>query len=735
MRFKSFLQYDIMDCGPTCLRMVANYYGKHLTLARIREISGVSKNGVSLLGISKAAENLGFRTTGAIIGIDQLREELKLPAILYWTQNHFVVLYKVRRNKFYIADPASGERKLTRDELLKYWATVNEEQEKMGIVLALEPTPEFHALEEDGQFDNTSSIKYLYNYLRNYKTELGYILTAVGISSVLQFLFPFLTQSIIDNGIANDNTNLIMVIIFGQFALLTGRLLIDYVRSWFLLYVNSRVNITILSDYIFKLMRMPVAYFSSKRPGDILQRMNDHQRIKDFLTGPAVEIVFAIASIIVLSITLFIYSPFIFGIFASASVFYIVWTLWMLRYNERLNHRKFDLESQAQSQTLQIINGINDIKLNNAENRQRWGWEKVQSRLFNLEVNYLKYNQAQQSGSFFLNEGKNLLITYFSAVFVVSGQFTLGMMLAVQAIVGQLNGPITLLINLLRTWHDTKLSLERITEVRQLKEEDEGLEETQPVDYRGGSNITLTDLTFFYPGSDVPALQDINLTIEAGKTTAIVGKSGSGKTTLMKLLLRFHDDYTGQIRVNDTEISSIRASQWRKQCGAVMQESFIFADTVASNIAMDNDLIDYPRLAESIKTANIEEMIGNLPLGQNTLIGENGNGISKGQTQRILIARAVYKNPSFVFFDEATNSLDAINESAIVDNLNRFLSNRTAVVIAHRLSTIRNADKIIVMEQGQIVESGTHDELLVHGKHYRRLIENQMEIQSEMLGI
>jgi len=724
-----------MDCGPTCLRMIANHYGKHLLLSTLRDISGITKNGVSLYGINKAAENLGFRTTGAIISIEQIKEELTLPAILHWTQNHFVVLYKVKRDKYYIADPALGKKTVNRKELINYWATIDEDDEKMGVVLSLEPTPDFYNITEDEKFDNTSSFKYLYAYLRNYKSELKFVILAVAASSVLQFVFPFLTQSIIDNGIAESNISLIFIIVLAQFFLLVGRLVIEYVRSWFLLYVNSRVNITILSDYIFKLMKMPMSYFDTKRPGDILQRMSDHQRIKDFLTGPAVEIVFAFASIVVLGTTLFLYSGFIFAIFMAASVGYTLWTLWMLKYNEKLNHRKFDLSSQGQSQTLQIINGINDIKLNNSENKQKWDWEKVQAKLFGLEIDYLKYNQAQQSGAFFLNEGKNLLITYFSAMFVVSGQFTLGMMLAVQAIVGQLNGPISLIINLIRTWHDTKLSLERITEVRLLNEEDHHIEPGANLRVPKASDIVLNNLSFSYPGSEVTALKNVSLKIEAGKTTAIVGASGSGKTTLMKLLLKYYEDYEGSISVGGVDLSRLKSDYWRGLCGSVMQESFIFSDTIASNIAMSDGLTDYNKLDNSIKMSNVSDIIAELPLGQNTTIGANGIGISKGQTQRVLIARAIYKNPEFVFFDEATNSLDTINESAIVNNLDRFFSGRTAVVIAHRLSTIQGADKIIVMDAGEIVEGGTHDELLLRRGKYHQLVENQMMVNSELLSL
>ena len=727
MKFKNYRQHDIMDCGPTCLKMVAQYYGKTLTLETLRTKTKLSRNGVSLHSISEAAEEIGFSSSGAIITFNQLREEVPLPVIAHWRQSHFVVVYKITSTNVYVSDPARGNKIYRKQEFLKLWGSSKEGNEPMGIVLVLEPTPAFYHLENEKDISSKLGFKYLYSYMRRYKKEIFFVLLAIGLSSLLQFIFPFLTQTIVDTGIANKDIGLVGVILLAQFALLVGRFFVEFIRSWFLLFVNSRINVSILSDFLIKLMKLPLSYFDTKMSGDILQRMNDHRRIQDFLTGPALEIAFSIVTILVLSITLFVYSKLIFLIFLVSSCLYTIWTLYLLGRRTKLDHKRFELNSQNQTETLQIINGIQEIKLNNSERKKRWVWEKIQSKLFKLNIESLRYNQVQQSGAFLVNEGKNLLITYISATNVIQGTFTLGMMLAIQAIVGQLNGPITLLITLIQNFHDTKLSLERLNEVHKMKDE-EPFDNNFITEYPESRNITISNLSFAYPGTNEPVLSKLNIELPEGKTTAIVGASGSGKTTLLKLLLKFYENYDGGISLGNVELAKVSPGFWRSKCGTVMQDGFIFSDTIANNIAVSDDELSPDKLSYAIRMANIREFIDTLPLGANTKIGTEGMGISQGQKQRILIARAVYKDPDFIFFDEATNALDANNESIIIHNMEKFFKKKTVVVVAHRLSTVKNADQIIVLDRGRIVEHGNHEELIKSKSNYYTLVKNQLEL-------
>ncbi len=725
MAFKHYQQHDIMDCGPTCLKMVAKYYGKTISIERLRENSEMNKNGVSLYSISKAAEKLGFITSGAIVSYKQLKDEVSLPCIIHWTQNHFVVLYKITKNKVYLADPAQGKKVYSKIEFVQNWSTIEDDNHNGGVVLLLEPSPEFYNLENERE-DSLEGLKLLLQYFRKYRKELYYVMIAIFISSIFQFIFPFLTQAIVDKGIGSKSYSIVLIILVSQFILLFGRFLIEYIRSWFLLFINSRINVSILSDYLIKLMKLPVSYFDTKRTGDILQRMSDHQKIQDFLTGPALELIFSTVTVFVLGSTLIFYSLPIFILFSISSILYVLWTVYMLKFNATLNYKRFELGAMNQTQTLQIINGIQDIKLFNSQNIKRWKWERIQAKLFKLSIRYLKYNQVQQSGSFILNESKNLLITYIAATSVIRGDFTLGMMLAIQAIVGQLNGPISLLINLIRQWDDTKLSLDRLNEVRKMKDEESQVLNSKS--FLTSHTISCNNLNFSYPGSTDYSLREVNLTIDAGKTTAIVGPSGSGKTTLLKLLLKFYNSYDGELKVGEDRLTTISSEYWRSLCGTVMQDSFIFSDTIAHNIALGEERIDYKKLDNAIHNSNIKDFIDELPLGYNTLIGAEGIGVSQGQKQRILIARAIYKNPEFIFFDEATNALDASNEAVIVNNLERFFANRTVVVVAHRLSTVKHANKIVVLDKGRVVEVGTHNELILKQGAYFNLVKNQLEL-------
>jgi len=727
MKFKNYRQYDTMDCGPACLKMLVEYYGKNITLDTLRKKTSMSRIGVSLHSISQAGENLGFTTTGAIVTFDQLKTEVQLPAIAHWRQNHFVVIYKITNKHIYVSDPAQGNKKYNKQEFLKLWATQTDQQELMGIVLILEPNSRFEELENE--VDNSSKLgfQYLWRYLMRYKRELGYVALAIGLSSVFQFIFPFLTRSIIDNGIINKDVGFVGLILLGQFALLFGRFLVEFIRSWMLLYVNNRVNVSILSDFLIKLMRLPVSYFDTKMSGDILQRMSDHRRVQDFLTGPALDLIFSMVTIVVLGITLFIYDKTIFLIFMVSSAIYSAWTFLLLKRRTTLDFKRFELSSQNQVETLQIIEGMQEIKLNNSERQKRWKWEKIQAKLFRYNIDSLRYQQFQQSGAFLINEGKNLLILFIAASGVIHGYYSLGVMLAIQAIVGQLNGPISLMISLIQSLHDTKLSLKRLNEIHMLADEEpaeNSFVTTEPEE----TDIRLTDVNFCYPGTEEPVLKKLNLLIPAGKTTAIVGSSGSGKTTLLKILLKFYEDYGGEISYGNFNLKTVSPSYWRSKIGTVMQDGFIFSDTIAGNITVSDTEIDWTRLNQAIKIANIQDFVDSLPLGVNSRIGAEGMGISQGQRQRILIARAVYKNPDILFFDEATNALDANNESVIIRNLSKFLENKTVIIVAHRLSTVKNADQIIVMDKGEITETGGHEELTRVRGNYYTLVKNQLEL-------
>lgn len=727
MKFKNYVQHYMMDCGPTCIKMIANYYGKKISLHYLREKTKISKYGVSLFGIKEVATELGFETSGVLLSYDELLDDIQLPAIAHWRQNHFVVIYKIKKEKIFISDPADGNKVYKKSEFLNQWESYKSGNQNKGAILLLNPTEKFYSIEESGAADDKINLRFIFRYLAQHKSDLIYLLIAIGISSILQFIFPFLTQLIVDSGINGRSTNIVAVILLAQFGLLLGRLFIEYTRGWLLLYINSRLNISILSDFLVKLLKLPISFFDTKMSGDILQRINDHRRVQDFLSGPALEITFSIVTIVVLSITLSIYSLKIFFLFLFSSIIYVIWTFYLLKRRRKLDYKRFEFSSESQNEIIQMINGIQEIKLNNSEDTKRWDWEKIQSKLFYLNIDSLKYSQMQQSGSFLLNEGKNLIITFIAAASVINGEFTLGMMLAIQAIVGQLNGPIALLISLFQNYQDTKLSIERLNEIHRV-----GNEETSQTpllrSYGTEKYIKVNKLNFCYPGALENVLLNVDFTIPYGKTTAIVGASGSGKTTLLKLLLKFYESYEGVIFLGDRNLKEISHKFWRSKCGTVLQDGFIFSDTIANNIAIGQDSIDDSRLNYAIKLANIDDFIKSLPLNVKTKIGAEGMGISEGQKQRLLIARAIYKNPDYLFFDEATNALDANNESVITKNLTGFFKDRTVVIVAHRLSTVKNADQIIVLDKGKVVEQGNHKSLVELKGAYFTLVKNQLEL-------
>ena len=725
-RIKFIRQKDSMDCGVAALAMATQWFGREYPRDVLEASCRPTTQGVNLRALAETADGIGLRSRAMRMGVDDLAA-LTTPCILHWDQTHFVLLYGYRRGKFLVADPAKGLVRYTPGELADHWVSTSSNGVDRGIGLVLERTPSFGQRAVGGR-DGKRSLRFLYRYIREYRRYLVQIFLGLLLGSVLQLVMPFLTQWIVDFGINRRDIGFIWLVLLGELMIVAGRTATDFVRRWLLLHISMRVNISLVSDFFIKLLRLPMAFFDTKLLGDLLQRIGDHGRVQSFLTGQVLGIVFSLINFAVFGIVLFIYDGLIFGVFLAGSVVYGAWLGAFLRRRKVLDYDLFEKQAAAQNRTYQFITAMQEIKLQDCRQRRRWEWEDSQADLFGVEMRSLKLQQTQEAGSIFINEVKNILITVLSATAVIDGTMTLGVMLAVQYIIGQLNSPVSQMMGFVYSLQDVKISLERINEIHGGPDEDD-VQAAHCRSYAGERGIAIRGLDFRYdPHALAKTLDGVTLDIPAGRVTAIVGASGSGKTTLVKLMLGYYPVEPGAITVGGRSLRDYDLGWWRRQCGVVMQEGVVFSESIARNIAVGDGDIDTGRLERAARIANIHDYVMGLPLKYNTLVGRDGVGLSQGQKQRILIARAVYKDPDFIFLDEATNSLDAENERQIVENLARFSRGRTVVVVAHRLSTVRDADQIIVLDKGTVVETGDHDSLTRRRGVYYNLVRNQLEL-------
>ncbi|WP_289202696.1 peptidase domain-containing ABC transporter [Bacteroides acidifaciens] len=726
-RFTFYKQQDAMQCGIASLAMICHYHGVKYSLSELNKRCGSTIEGVSVQSISSTASNIGLESFAGLMDLNSLRKTV-LPCILHWNQNHFVVLYKTSNKFFFVADPAKGLIKYPINEFKKHWCgTVTNCMEK-GVVILFRPTSRFYSNHIDSTKNTPPrSFKFLFRYITSYKQYFIQIVAGLAIGCVLQMIMPFLTQAIVDLGIRHEDIGLIWLILLGELMIVIGRTATDFIRRWLLLHISMRINISLVSDFFIKLLKLPMSFFDTKLMGDLLQRIGDHTRVQNFLMGQVLNIIFTFLSFIIFGIVLFVYNPLVFGVFAIGSVSYGFWITSFLRKRKVLDYDLFEKQATNQNNTYQFINSMQEIKLQDCEQRRRWEWEDTQADLFYVQMKSLKLQQTQEAGSIFINEVKNIIITVLAATSVINGQMTLGAMLAVQYIIGQLNSPVEQLMSFIYSLQDVKISLERINEIHEGKNEE--TTDNQITKFESNKSINLENVDFKYdPHALKKTIEGVSFNIPEAKVTAIVGASGSGKTTLIKLMLGYYPVMSGSISIAERNINEYNLKWWRRHCGVVMQDGVIFSESIARNIAVDDSEIDVERLEKAAKIANIHDYIMGLPLKYNTQIGRDGIGLSQGQKQRILIARAVYKNPDFIFLDEATNALDAKNERAIVENLDEFYKGRTVIVVAHRLSTVKNADQIIVLDGGKVVESGNHSTLINKKGAYYNLIKNQLEL-------
>jgi len=723
--FVNFRQLDNKDCGPTCLRMIAKHYGKTFSREFLREKSSITRIGVTMAGIAEAAEAIEMRTLGMRISLESLITEAPVPFIVPWRQKHFVVVYKTSKTKIYVSDPAQGLLQYSHEEFKKAWTNTTDDT---GFALLLEPNAQFYTQEEDKT--KTNGFSFLIPYFKPYKKLIHQLIVGLLVATIIQFMLPFLMQSVVDVGVNNRDIPFIYLILISQLALIFFQTLVSIFREWLLIHITSRFNIKMISDFLFKMLKLPVSYFDTRNTGEHLQRITDHTRIQNFVSSSTLNMVFSIITFVIFNCILAYYNTKIFFVFIIGALCYVSWTFFFLKKRAELDYKRFDEASQSQNSLIQIINGVKEIKINNSQRKNRWKWEYNQISLFKTSLSTLKLAQYQSIGATFINELKNIIITFLAAKAVVDGDLTLGMMISTQYIVGQLNLPLSSFIVFIQSWQDAKISLERLSQVH-IRDDEDLNTANKAYELPENKTIEIKNLSYRYGGKSTPyVIKNLSFSIPEGKTTAIVGASGSGKTTLMKLLLKFYEPTSGSINIGPTDLNSIHNDFWRSNCGAVMQDTFMFNDTIGGNISESeqNEIIDRDKLNNAAFVSNIHDFVQKLPNKYNTELGTSGIRLSGGQEQRIMIARAVYKNPFYLFFDEATSALDANNEKVIMENLNNFINGKTAVIVAHRLSTVKNADNIIVLENGEIVEQGTHEMLTTDKGKYYELVKNQLEL-------
>lgn len=721
-RFPVEYQMDSQDCGPACLKIIAKHFGKFYSLQSLRDKCGITKEGVSLLDLSTGAESIGLRTLAIKCTIDDIVNSVPFPAIIFWKDSHFVVVYHANKKYIWISDPAKGRVKYTHEEFKKGWY---QKGPKQGVLLAIEPTAEFKdSKAEREQRKNTFSsiLKYFTPYQRNF-TLIFVIMLLV---TALQGMLPFISKAVIDVGIKTSDVNFINMVLIGNISILLSVMIFNVIRDWILMHITARVNIALISDYLIKLMKLPVTFFENKLLGDILQRAQDHERIRSFIMNNSLSLIFSILTFVVFSIILLIYNAIIFYIFISGSILYAGWVLLFLNIRKKMDWEYFELLSKNQSYWVETVSSIQDIKIYNYEKHRRWKWEEIQARLYHVNKRVLAITNAQNLGAQFIESIKNMGIVFFCATAVIKGEITFGVMISTQFIIGMLNGPLVQFINFIVSAQYAKISFLRINEIKQLEDEEELLSVGSTTILPENKSLILDNVNFQYTVNSPLVLHNIYLHIPENKVTAIVGGSGCGKSTLLKLLVRLYKPSYGDIKMDKMNVNAINLRQWRSMCGVVMQDGKIFSDTILNNIVLDDEHIDYEQLRKVCRIAQIEDEINAMPKGFETNIGENGRGLSGGQKQRLLIARALYRNPQYLFLDEATNALDTINEKKIVEALNNAFLQRTVIVVAHRLSTIRNADQIVVLDKGYIVEVGNHDSLMERKGHYFQMIASQM---------
>ena len=725
-------QYDEMDCGAACLRMVARYHGQAYPMEQLKDWMQPGADGVSIDDITTVAEQIGLRTLTAQLSYDRLADDIPLPAIVWWQESHFVVVYAINAKKVTVADPAIGKIELPRAEFEESFVNDRIDATEVGTVILLETTPTFLAADTASDIEvvaRPSGYRFIWQYLRDYKGLLWNLALGVVLWCVLTAIFPFLIRAVVDQGIDAQDFDFVLLVLGAWAVLFASQLSVEYVRSWIVLHLGSRINIRLLSDFLMRLLRMPLRFFDRRRTGDLLQRIYDNERVERLLTTDSLLTIFSAITLLVFALILFVFDVVIAVVFILFTVAYFGWVLLFQRRRKALDHRRHDRALDNYNQTLELIGGIADIKLANAEQRKRWAWENTEARLFNLGVQYTRVEQLQRLGTRFFNESKNILITVLAAKAVIDGLMSLGELVAIQYILGQLNAPTNQLIGFIWSLQDASVSLERMREVYESEEREDVVDKVAILPEQ--RDLILDDVYFRYGGAGSPAvLRGLDLLLPEGSTTAIVGSSGSGKTTLLKLLLNIYQPDRGSVRLGDIDLRNVRDHEWRARCGAVLQDGYLFSDTVARNVALGFERIDQARLIYACKTAHIQQFVEQLPLAYDTPIGPSGTGLSEGQRQRLLLARAVYKDPAYLFLDEATNALDAFTETVVLDKLEPFLRGRTAVIVSHRLPTVRRADQIVVLEDGEIVESGSHRQLMARQGTYYRMVNTQQNIDA-----